>query len=708
MIASLIDALVAGLKEPFELLLDPDKRVYWPFLLGSLALAFAVLLRRKRSASGAARELFRKDVWLHRSALMDYRLVPVKMFVYVLLLAPLVLSALGLAVAVASWLDASFGAAGASSLSTFEITAIYTLVLFVAWDASRYIVHRLLHSVPWLWQFHKVHHSAEVLTPFTVHRVHPVESLLFGIRGAAVTGVVTGVFFYLFADAAVQYELLGVNAVGLVFNAIGSNLRHSHVWLSYGARIERLFLSPAQHQLHHSNDPQHYNCNYGSYLSIWDRAGGSLRLAGERRQLRFGLTLAERNHDPASVRSALMGPLVSMVGQVRTWLPTAAAVAAVIALSCSDDAPGGPDAKIIDFDRQALLTNLGENILLPTVERFDTDATSLATAVGDYCGALGGGEETAELANARAAWGLANITWQHAELMQLGPMRDNAGELHDVIYSWPVVSACAVDQDVMALRDDPSFDVTTRLTNRRGLDAVEYLLFAPTLDSVCPPQTLPAGWDALSDPDKKAARCELAQVVANDVAQQATTLADAWRPAGGNFLGNLTSAGTGSSTYATADDAVNEIFGALFYMDAKTKDMKLAEPIGVLPNLCGTMNEACAAERESQFANVSKDNVGVNLAAFESVFTGDDGVGLADFVRAAGGDSVALSMETALTDARNTAQSLPGTLDEALNNNYAGVVELHGKVKAITDLLKTDIPNLTGLQVPPDLGGDTD
>jgi sterol desaturase/sphingolipid hydroxylase (fatty acid hydroxylase superfamily) len=293
------------------ILVDPEQRAFWPFLLSSLAIGGVALWWRSRSGRVALGDLLTPRVWLHRSARMDYRLVILKAVIQVLLLAPLALSALAIAVAVVDGLTSIAGPATASDLSPLQITAIYTAVLFVAWDLSRFVVHLLLHRVPALWEFHKVHHSAEVLTPFTVYRVHPVESLLFGMRGAAVTGVVTGVFFYLFQNKAVQVELLGVNAIGVVLNAAGANLRHSHVWLSYGRVIEKFLISPAQHQLHHSVDPQDYDCNYGSFLSIWDRLFGTLRLA-RRRPSRFGLAEAERNHDPHGAVSAVLGPFSAL------------------------------------------------------------------------------------------------------------------------------------------------------------------------------------------------------------------------------------------------------------------------------------------------------------------------------------------------------------------------------------------------------------
>lgn len=311
MLDTLSDALLHALREPFTLVTTPGERAFWPFLLTSLAIAGVVLFLRTRSPARTARGLLARRVWLHRSALMDYRLIVVNALIKALLVTPIMLSALALAVWVVDALTAQLGAASPSSLSRLEIMALYTAVLFVAWDGSRYVVHRLLHRVPALWEFHKVHHSAETLTPFTVYRAHPVESALMQLRGVLVTGALTGVFFYLFRDRAVQYELLGVNAAGMVFNAAGANLRHSHVWLSYGPVVERIFMSPAQHQIHHSTDPREAHCNFGSALALWDWLGGSLRLA-RRRPERFGVPAGELNHDPASVRSALAGPFLAL------------------------------------------------------------------------------------------------------------------------------------------------------------------------------------------------------------------------------------------------------------------------------------------------------------------------------------------------------------------------------------------------------------
>lgn len=313
--STLRDAARAALHEPLAVVTTPDERAYWGFLLVSLVIGAAALWWRTGSPVASVHALLSPRLWLHPSARMDYRLIVLKAFVNVLLLAIFAVSAYGVAVAVFRGATSWWGPAGPTTWSRLQITAVYTVVLFVAWDGSRYLVHMLLHRIPLLWEFHKVHHSAEVLTPFTVYRVHPVESLLFAVRGALVTGVVTGAFFYAFGDRAVQYELLGVNAIGVILNAAGANLRHSHVWLSYGRVVEGFLISPAQHQLHHSLDPADADCNYGSFLAVWDRLGGTLVAAGKQPR-RFGLPADELNHDPHRATSAILGPFVAVARRI--------------------------------------------------------------------------------------------------------------------------------------------------------------------------------------------------------------------------------------------------------------------------------------------------------------------------------------------------------------------------------------------------------
>ena len=274
---------------------DPARRIYWMALAAALvaaSVATAFSVRRFDPAAQLA-ALLNRRYWLHASSALDVGLMFANHVVRVLLLVPLFGSHLMLAIGVGGWLQSGFGDAPAPDWSTWQIAALFTLSFFVVEDLSRFGLHLAMHRVPLLWRLHRVHHSAETLTPLTLFRVHPLEAMVYYARGALVFALVSGFFIWLFGGKLSGWQILGVDALGFFFNMAAANLRHSHIWLSFGT-LERLFVSPAQHQLHHSRD--HDNANLGTCLALWDQLAGTWLRAREvdtSRQVRFGLPRAQ-------------------------------------------------------------------------------------------------------------------------------------------------------------------------------------------------------------------------------------------------------------------------------------------------------------------------------------------------------------------------------------------------------------------------------
>lgn len=177
---------------------------------------------------------------------------------------------------------------------SFVSSVLFTAWLFLLNDFSKFIVHRALHKFNSLWEFHKVHHSAESLSPLTVFRTHPLEALVFTLRAGIVQMIAILSFLVIGGFDFDPIGIFGANIFLFIFNVLGSNLRHSHVHLSYGRRLEKIFISPYQHQLHHSIDPRHADVNFGTVLAFWDRLFGSWRSEPiQATPLRYGLSPAE-------------------------------------------------------------------------------------------------------------------------------------------------------------------------------------------------------------------------------------------------------------------------------------------------------------------------------------------------------------------------------------------------------------------------------
>ncbi|HIJ62092.1 MAG TPA: sterol desaturase family protein [Rhodospirillaceae bacterium] len=169
------------------------------------------------------------------------------------------------------------------------VAGAYTLAVFVAADFGAFLGHRFLHRSPLLWEFHKLHHSATVLMPFTAQRQHPVDWLVVGATAGICVGLAAGLFDWLTPGGIDAIAILGRNPGDVAFAALCLHFRHSHIRVDFGPRLDRWLVSPAMHQIHHSSDPNHYGRNFGIVLSLWDHLFGTARrpLAGE--SLTYGL-----------------------------------------------------------------------------------------------------------------------------------------------------------------------------------------------------------------------------------------------------------------------------------------------------------------------------------------------------------------------------------------------------------------------------------
>ncbi len=298
--------------------LGPSGRLFGLHLLGAALVAGAVwaFTPSLRQRSGLLGFVLPVHLFLHPSSLLDVRLLVARALLGALFFVPAVWSAQLVAVKLALGLSALLDRGPLADVSRGWAVAGFSVAAFLLRDLTRYGVHRAAHRLPVLWALHQVHHSAEVLTPLTLHRTHPLEALIMRGASALAVGLAAGVSSWAFHGRIAAWEIAGVEALGFVWTAAGANLRHSHVWVSYGRALEHLLVSPAQHQLHHSVDPRHHDRNFGEALAFWDWAFGTLLVSGPRRRLEFGLAPGVRNHGH-SVASLLLDPVLAVLGRVR-------------------------------------------------------------------------------------------------------------------------------------------------------------------------------------------------------------------------------------------------------------------------------------------------------------------------------------------------------------------------------------------------------
>ena len=142
------------------------------------------------------------------------------------------------------------------------------LLLFVVADFIQWNVHRMLHHSPWLWEFHKVHHSVEEMG-FAAHlRYHWMETVVYNsVQDIPLVMIRFGLddFFFLH----------------LVTIVIG-HLNHANVKITYGP-LKYVLNNPVMHLWHHAKElpTGSHGVNYGISLSLWDYLFGTAYIPNE-------------------------------------------------------------------------------------------------------------------------------------------------------------------------------------------------------------------------------------------------------------------------------------------------------------------------------------------------------------------------------------------------------------------------------------------
>ena len=141
-------------------------------------------------------------------------------------------------------------------ISTFP-KPVALLLFFLVSDFVQWNVHRLLHRVNFLWNFHKVHHSVKQMG-FAAHlRYHWMEPIVYKSLLYIPIAIIGG------------FTAEDVFIVHFFAITIG-HLNHANLGWNYGP-LKYILNNPKMHIWHHSKKlPNRYGMNFGISLSLWD------------------------------------------------------------------------------------------------------------------------------------------------------------------------------------------------------------------------------------------------------------------------------------------------------------------------------------------------------------------------------------------------------------------------------------------------------
>lgn len=165
---------------------------------------------------------------------------------------------------------ASVMGGGLIDLSFINLPLLQFLILFLVTDLSRYWLHYAHHRIPFLWQFHRVHHSSRTLDATSGLRMHVVDFVQLSLLPV----VVTGLLFDVRSFSPDVFVSLGFVVAGF------DSFQHANLQFELNHPLrrawDRLFNNPHFHSWHHTAHIEACgDGNYGQALTVWDRAFGT-------------------------------------------------------------------------------------------------------------------------------------------------------------------------------------------------------------------------------------------------------------------------------------------------------------------------------------------------------------------------------------------------------------------------------------------------
>lgn len=262
---------------------------FWSYAMGSLAnvgrsyAAFILLgifvylffLRRRDqpfSLIAALQHLLPREIYTHRSFRVDLMWLPLSWVMNFLVFAGLTLGA----GAMQMWLARRFGATSWAVPEGGWAVLLQVVFTLLGADIARFAWHYQGHKVPFFWAFHKGHHSPEVLHPIFI-RTHPVDMFIRLAYMQVGGGLLGGGMMYLCGVSPSTTAAAFMTYIVAALHVL-QGFEHSHVPISFGATLDRIFYPPHFHPFHHGALMKHRDKNFGitGGLTLWDQLAGTL------------------------------------------------------------------------------------------------------------------------------------------------------------------------------------------------------------------------------------------------------------------------------------------------------------------------------------------------------------------------------------------------------------------------------------------------
>lgn len=333
------------------------------------------------------------------------------------------------------------------------------------------------------------------------------------------------------------------------------------------------------------------------------------------------------------------------------------------------------------YNRQLILENVGNNIIIPQLKDLQQQADLLVTASNN----LSNTATSENLVGIQTAWQNAVLSWEKIAFFNFGPSKTqdigikidfNPARTH--LIESVFTDATTIDQAYL----------TTLGAAAKGFPALEYLLFDRTKDQT---QLL-----ALFTTEANAARRKAyVKALTENIQAQVVSLLQEWTSEGGNYIQTFVNNSQGGN------DAVNTLANKMIEMAEIIANTKLGSPLGVQLKDGTPQPEDAEAWRSS----TSVAHMLANLEVLAQVFAGTrsdqtNGEGFDNYLDALrssiNGQSLSAGIKAQIEKTRQAIVAIQPSVYEAVTSNQTQVKEAHEQARQLIIIIKIEMMNALG------------
>lgn len=336
----------------------------------------------------------------------------------------------------------------------------------------------------------------------------------------------------------------------------------------------------------------------------------------------------------------------------------------------------------VDFDRQAFLVNMADNVIQPSIENFALEAEGLSVATNSFNENISLESLEVLRAELKEAW----LVYQHLAFVQVGPVANV--NLRDRVNIFPA-KADVIEENINT--QDYVLGSASNVA-AKGFPALDYLLFG----------TGETNEDVIAyfgNPDLGNNRLQYLTDLVEDIQTVSNIISQDWPDYRSTFVGNTgTDVGSGTSLL------VNEYN---FQFDIRIKNAKIGFPAGGNPRTGGVLSPQ---DVEAFYSGWSGELAEKAVLSSIQVFKGEhfnaneDGLGLDDYLLALNAKTrddqdLSVAIINQKTLALEEMEKISNPYSEIASTEGSQLVEVYNALQAVIPLIKVDMTSAMSVSI---------